>query len=366
MDEIPVLDDLFRFNAWGNARLLEMAAGLTDAQLDEPRDLGPGSLRNVIYHTLGAEELWLQRWQGNVRPDFQFHPNGITLDVLAARQQAVNRGRRELLKGRGPEGLQEVCHYHDMKGNPWSNRLEDLVLHVANHGIHHRAQALHFLKQFGRTTPIGLDYIVYRCLHPSVPQPASGASALQAMGLAAGTSAGPPVAWDHNLMQKWFAYGDWANRRLQPLIADLSPEQLDRDFGMGRGSLRATASHIFEAEQFWVALWVGGESTWQSLPSSTTPADLQARWDALIPRRNEFLAGLDGGSAQRIIPVRIGNADFVLPVVESAIQLCGHGTHHRAQIMNMLRQSGVSPPPMDLVVWARETAPAAPGRRKVP
>lgn len=31
-----------------------------------------------------------------------------------------------------------------------------------------------------------------------------------------------------------------------------------------------------------------------------------------------------------------------------------HGTHHRAQISMLLRQSGIAPPPVDYVFWVRE------------
>jgi uncharacterized damage-inducible protein DinB len=42
------------------------------------------------------------------------------------------------------------------------------------------------------------------------------------------------------------------------------------------------------------------------------------------------------------------------------IQLCGHGTHHRAQLINMLRHSQCSPPACDYIVWVRETALSMP------
>ncbi|NUQ49181.1 MAG: hypothetical protein HUU27_04585, partial [Phycisphaerae bacterium] len=47
----------------------------------------------------------------------------------------------------------------------------------------------------------------------------------------------------------------------------------------------------------------------------------------------------------RTLAVRMG---------ESLLQLCGHGTHHRAQALNMLRHLGGRTPGLDLVTWLRE------------
>ncbi|MBL8889276.1 MAG: hypothetical protein JNL67_04810 [Planctomycetaceae bacterium] len=36
------------------------------------------------------------------------------------------------------------------------------------------------------------------------------------------------------------------------------------------------------------------------------------------------------------------------------LQLCGHATHHGAQILNMLRQLEVRPPAFDFIIWYRD------------
>jgi uncharacterized damage-inducible protein DinB len=47
-----------------------------------------------------------------------------------------------------------------MKGNPWTELLAKLALHVVNHGTHHRGQAAGFLRTLGHTPP-PLDLSVY-------------------------------------------------------------------------------------------------------------------------------------------------------------------------------------------------------------
>ena len=47
--------------------------------------------------------------------------------------------------------------------------------------------------------------------------------------------------------------------------------------------------------------------------------------------------------------VRTGTRSFPLGV--AMLQVCCHGTHHRAQAVNMLRHLGVPPPELDFIGW---------------
>ena len=60
-DAITLIEDLYRYNDWANERVLDMCNELTHEQLDAPRALGLGSLRNTLFHILTAEEIWLER-----------------------------------------------------------------------------------------------------------------------------------------------------------------------------------------------------------------------------------------------------------------------------------------------------------------
>jgi uncharacterized damage-inducible protein DinB len=87
-------------------------------------------------------------------------------------------------------------------------------------------------------------------------------------------------------------------------------------------------------------------------------AELSSQWQRIRAERNRFIESLDDTSAQRVVTALIGRMSFRVPVIESLLQLCGHGTHHRAQLINMLRQCGVTAPVSDCVVWLRELAAA--------
>ena len=179
---------------------------------------------------------------------------------------------------------------------------------------------------------------------------------MRQFGLEVETGSSPAVAWDATLIGNYFAYGDWANRRLLDLAAPLDNAALDRSFGMGMDTIRKTVLHIADAERWWLKNWTVGPTAFERAPESTAIAQVRAAWDQLIADRNCFLYPLDAASAERVVTAIVGPMSVRTPVIESMIQLCGHGTHHRAQLINMLRHSGVTAPGCDYVVRLRETA----------
>jgi uncharacterized damage-inducible protein DinB len=155
-------------------------------------------------------------------------------------------------------------------------------------------------------------------------------------------------------IERYFAYSDWAVSRALSAARELDDESLDRPFEMGLGSVRGTLLHLYDAERWWQRNWTSSEpGDFEKLPASTTLGRLEELWDELAWARNAFVAALDDEQAQRVVNIRLGKSPARFRVIESLLQLCGHGTHHRAQVSNMLRQTGLTPPALDYSVWLR-------------
>jgi uncharacterized damage-inducible protein DinB len=356
MTNHSIIDDLYRYNSWANDRIVQRCDGLTDGQLDERRELGFGSLRNTLFHILAAEEIWWERWTGVPWRAFPIDAGGLPLGEIARRLDHVATARFELMDRERGDGWRRICQYKDSQGRSHAMRLDGLLLHVANHGLYHRAQALAYLKQFGRTVPGGLDYIYFRFAKPYVAQEAQTADSMRRFGLEIATGTSPAVEWDAAVLRNYFAYGDWANARLLELSAPVDDAALDRDFGIGMGTIRKSLLHIADAERWWLKNWTIGPTAFDKAPASTSLAQLRGQWAEIIGARTRFIDALDGVAAARVVTALVGGMSIRVPVIESLVQLCGHGTHHRAQITNMLRHSGVTAPPSDYSVWLRETA----------
>ncbi len=349
-----IWSELFRYGQWANGRILAACSDLADEQLDQPKELGLGSLRNTLFHVMVVEEIWLERWLQKPWRSFQVEAKGTSLQEIEERLREVANQRDTFLQQVGKDVGGQVCHYRDARGNPQSNRLDELLMHVANHGIHHRAQALHFLKSFGKTFPGGLDFLFYRFAHPVVRQSEETVQAMRHYGMQVDLSPGHAFDYDAATVRSYFAYGDWANQILMQVSSTLDSECLDRSFGLGMDTIRKTMLHIQDGERWWLNNWLIGPTPFDQASESTSLESIQQTWTEVIDTRSRFLQTLDPASAKRIVTAQVGLMTIQVELLESLIQLGGHGTHHRAQWVNMLRKCGKNPPPVDYIVWVRE------------
>ena len=353
-----ILDELFRYNDWANRKIFDLCIGLQDEFLDQPRDLGLGSLRKTLFHILTAERVWFERWTQQPWHPFQVDPEGMSLEAIQHSLLSVSEQRRALMDQERSRDWSGVVHYMDAKKNPYQNLLKPLLLHVANHGIHHRAQALNYLKSYGRTQRGGIDFLVYKLAHPSVEQRPETTEWLRGHGLEVQTDLHQVTAWDNQAISDYFQYNDWATQTLYDLTQGLSTEQLHRDFSMGLGSIAKTLSHLIDAEQWWQSNW-DEPRPWSESPTDRSLEDIWSTWEETRQKRGQHLRSIDSRESERIVFVADTGPAMGFRVLDSLLQLCCHGTHHRAQWVNMLRHCGVTTPSIDYITWVRSLATKA-------
>jgi uncharacterized damage-inducible protein DinB len=145
-----------RYNLWATRRLLDAVAALDDA--DCRRDVGLffRSVHGTLNHLLVAEHaLWFRRFAEGASPT-------VTLDAELEPDRA--RLGERLLAGAGAwlplieawsdERFTGVLAYRRMAGPPASPPFATALLHVFNHGTHHRGQISAGLTMLGRPGPV--------------------------------------------------------------------------------------------------------------------------------------------------------------------------------------------------------------------
>jgi len=314
-----------------------LTAELDDEGLDRAFEMGFGSLRGTLHHLWAAERVWLDRWAGKAEPVYPDMEAGLAMADLRGRWVRTAGERDALLDQAGPDGYARPVRFTDKQGRECAFALGDLIIHVCNHAMHHRAQALNMLRHVG-VKPPGLDYLFMR-VDESFAQP-------------------PVPDFDLDVIGRYFAYGDWAQERIRAVAATLTDGQLDRPFEMGVGSVRITLVHICDAERWWLDNWIHGPTKeYDKFPPTLSMAELRDVFERTVQGRNAFLDKTDAPALQRetsawVTPER--KLTFVLG--ETMLQLHNHGTHHRAQVRNMLRHLGADCRPLDYLAWLRETA----------
>ena len=364
MIKLGTIRECFRYNDWARERLLGLASDLTDAQLDRPFEMGEGSLRATIYHLWAAEFCWLDRWQPQKKgtgsasdqpeqtqdastrgacplfPRYDAECHGESIAEIGRRFRETAAAREAFIAQLDDPGLVKTITYTNSKGVENTYSFGDMLLHVCNHGTHHRAQAINMLRQLtGEIPKPGIDYIFWRMHEP----------------------ADPPSALDVGTLQAYYAYADWARDQVHTAAAKLTDEQLDRPFEMGPGTLRATLVHMRDAEQWWWQNWTQGPG--QAFPAIDARLSLSALardCEQVAAQRNDLLSRTSDADLLRPVTVmpRPGvTRTFLLGV--TMLQICQHGTHHRAQALNMLRHVGGDVPVLDYAAMLRQLAARA-------
>lgn len=138
-------------NAWANHRLLAACAQLTPAEWTAPRTGFFPSLRATLNHILVIDRFYVDAMEGGTLGPAAWADRKPCRDVAALRaaQRAVDR---RLIAVTETADLARVVAVH--RGHRLQHeRLDRLLLHLFQHGIHHRGQAHAMLSGTGVAPP---------------------------------------------------------------------------------------------------------------------------------------------------------------------------------------------------------------------
>jgi uncharacterized damage-inducible protein DinB len=153
-------------------------------------------------------------------------------------------------------------------------------------------------------------------------------------------------------LRELFAYNYWARDRQIEACAALSQEQFERAMGNSFSSVRDTLAHLVGVEWLWLERWQGRSP--RALPAVEEFPNLETiaeRWRAVEQGVTEYIAGLDEDALARPLTYRNMNGEtWTYPLWRALLHLVNHQTYHRGQVTTLLRQLGVRPAQVDLLV----------------
>jgi uncharacterized damage-inducible protein DinB len=152
-------------------------------------------------------------------------------------------------------------------------------------------------------------------------------------------------------------YHLWANQQLVTLIRQLPEAQQQQKLSSSFSSLYHTLLHMWSAESIW----------WQRLKLQErviAPMDhfngsfseLSQQYLLQNQQWQEWVASAQEHMLEHVFHYQNTKREqFKQPVYQMLLHLFNHGTYHRGQIVNMLRQLGVEKiPQTDFIVWSRK------------
>jgi len=147
------------------------------------------------------------------------------------------------------------------------------------------------------------------------------------------------------------AYNRLANEKLYAACAQLSDEERKAERPAFFKLIHGTLNHIMVGDGIWMTRFGGGEA-----PSTGLDAILYGDFDALRAARaikdaeiEAFAKGLtDAFLGSSVRYVNNEGVAFDDPMALCVTHFFNHQTHHRGQVHDMLSQTDVPPPSLDL------------------
>ena len=143
------------YNTWANG-IISGYVLKSEIHLDHELISSFPSMRKTFYHLWDAQEIWLSRL--NHDPVLTWPGKTFTGTINDA-VDGVMLSSFELEKKANEFPAGEMIDYKNMEGRDFSNSVEEIIMHVVNHGTYHRGQLITLLRQCGFTDIGSTDYI---------------------------------------------------------------------------------------------------------------------------------------------------------------------------------------------------------------
>jgi uncharacterized damage-inducible protein DinB len=152
-----VLRDHLDYASWATDRMLDAASKLNEEELNRDFGTADRSVLGTLLHVYSGDRIWLARMESAPVPPF---PAKLSWTELQTEWPLLHQGWKAWGAALSDAIIAADLEYADLKGRRWKQPTWQIVLHVVNHGTHHRGQALGFVRAMGHAPP-PLDLIYF-------------------------------------------------------------------------------------------------------------------------------------------------------------------------------------------------------------
>lgn len=160
---MPVSADTLRlqldYSAWATQRLMDTAAKLSEEELTRDFKTADKTVLDTLVHIYAADRIWLSRVLVEPRATF-IDPEDRDLTLLQTEWPALHQRWKLWLRDFKDDDVLRVIEFKNTKGHAYAMPVWQILLHVVNHGTHHRGQVSGFLRAMDRMPP-PLDLMAY-------------------------------------------------------------------------------------------------------------------------------------------------------------------------------------------------------------
>jgi uncharacterized damage-inducible protein DinB len=154
------IKELLAYNERLRHEYFETFAKLPWKELTKNREASFQSMKNILVHTLGAIDYWLdilQEQNLHARKDYDDYKS---LEQVKAYMEQVEKRMHTYLRSLSPQKLKKTYALKDDRGKTQAVTAEDILIHVFEEEVHHRGELNALLWQIGVDPPLmGWKYL---------------------------------------------------------------------------------------------------------------------------------------------------------------------------------------------------------------
>lgn len=143
-----MLKDIFEYHHHFNQKLID--------EIKKHSSTLPERTFPLFCHVLNAHQIWNARISGGI--PFADRMQIIPIETCAEIDQSNYQLTLKILEA---TDLNKLVTYKTSAGAPFTNTVQDILIHVANHSAHHKGQIISDFRQSG-IAPLVTDYIFYK------------------------------------------------------------------------------------------------------------------------------------------------------------------------------------------------------------
>ena len=159
------------------------------------------------------------------------------------------------------------------------------------------------------------------------------------------------------LLKQFAAYNIWANQKILDVILVLPEEKQKRELPSSFKSLYDTVLHMWNAENVWWQRMKLQERI--TLPFETFKGSMEELANETLQQNRQWQEWVNNATDAALDHVfqyqTFQKEQFKQPIYQMLLHVFNHGTYHRGQLINMLRQLGIEKlTATDFIVWSRK------------
>lgn len=137
----------YQYNAWANRKVIECL---------ERQHVTDEKILSLLSHIVSAQFIWLGRFKNQPIEQYPLWKAYPLADIKDMAKTAATQWNTFVLEGE----FDRVLKYKNYTGQYFENQVEQIMIHLVNHGTYHRGQIALLLRQKG-LEPVNTDFITY-------------------------------------------------------------------------------------------------------------------------------------------------------------------------------------------------------------